>query len=105
MALGHGVDICTLADRLGHSDPAFTLRKYVHRVPNAGVKLGAALRNIYEQSRLTRCATSVRDDLRESQKAHQSARCALLRRLKNTAAATPRAATCEYRWRPSHVVR
>jgi hypothetical protein len=68
MALGHGVDICTLADRLGHSDPAFTLRKYVHRVPNAGVKLGAALRNIYEQSRPTRCATSVRDDLRESQK-------------------------------------
>ncbi|MFF3467139.1 hypothetical protein [Streptomyces sp. NPDC002619] len=50
MALDHGVDIYTLADRLGHSDPAFTLRKYVHRVPNAGAKLRAALRNIYEHS-------------------------------------------------------
>ncbi|WP_330457470.1 site-specific integrase [Streptomyces sp. NBC_00820] len=50
MALEHGVDIYTLSDRLGHSDPAFTLRKYVHRVPNAGAKLRAALRNIYEQA-------------------------------------------------------
>jgi integrase len=50
MALDHGMDIYTLADRPGHSDPAFTLRKYVRRVPNAGAKLRAALRNIYEQS-------------------------------------------------------
>ncbi|MGW5100661.1 tyrosine-type recombinase/integrase [Streptomyces sp. NPDC004100] len=50
IALEHGVDIYTLADRLDHSDPAFTLRKYVHRVPDAGAKPRATLRNIYGQS-------------------------------------------------------
>ncbi|GGZ18919.1 hypothetical protein GCM10010300_73660 [Streptomyces olivaceoviridis] len=50
MTLSHGVDIYTLADRLGHSDPAFTLRRYVHRVPNAGDKLRAALRSVYQHT-------------------------------------------------------
>lgn len=50
MALDHGVDIYTLADRLGHADPAFTLRKYVHRVPNAGAKLRTALQSMYQQT-------------------------------------------------------
>jgi integrase len=27
-----GMDIATLAERLGHSDPAYTLRNYVHQV-------------------------------------------------------------------------
>ena len=50
MALDNGVDIYTLADRLGHADPAFTLRKYVHRVPNAGAKVRTAVRRMYGQA-------------------------------------------------------
>lgn len=34
--LALGVDIRTLADDLGHSDPAFTLRVYAHLMPDAG---------------------------------------------------------------------
>ncbi|MCJ0868130.1 tyrosine-type recombinase/integrase [Streptomyces sp. AP-93] len=47
MMIEAGVDIYTLADRLGHADPAFTLRKYVHRVASAGAKVRSALRNMY----------------------------------------------------------
>jgi hypothetical protein len=42
--------ICTLADRLGHADPAFTLRNDVRRVPNAGAKVRTALRRMYGQA-------------------------------------------------------
>lgn len=34
-AINEGVDVYTLADLLGHEDPAFTLRRYVHRVTGA----------------------------------------------------------------------
>lgn len=34
-AIAEGVDVYTLADLLGHEDPAFTLRRYVHRVKGA----------------------------------------------------------------------
>ncbi|MFE2305055.1 tyrosine-type recombinase/integrase [Streptomyces sp. NPDC059411] len=47
MMLDGGVDIYTLADRLGHSDPAFTLRNYVHRVAGAGAKVRQAVRSMY----------------------------------------------------------
>ncbi|MET9690367.1 tyrosine-type recombinase/integrase [Streptomyces sp. NPDC006514] len=47
MMLDGGVDIYTLADRLGHSDPAFTLRKYVHRVTGAGSKVRLAVQGMY----------------------------------------------------------
>jgi integrase len=30
--IAEGMDIATLAQRLGHSDPAYTLRNYVHQV-------------------------------------------------------------------------
>ncbi|MEU4948041.1 tyrosine-type recombinase/integrase [Streptomyces lavendulae] len=47
MMLAGGVDIYTLADRLGHNDPAFTLRKYVHRVAGAGSKVRRAVQGMY----------------------------------------------------------
>ncbi|MGW3371737.1 tyrosine-type recombinase/integrase [Streptomyces hydrogenans] len=47
MMLDGGVDIYTLADRLGHADPAFTLRNYVHRVTGAGDKVRRAVRSMY----------------------------------------------------------
>nr|WP_237546427.1 hypothetical protein [Streptomyces sp. SID5606] len=45
-----GVDVYTLADRLGPTDPAFTLRKYVHRVPGAGSKVRIAVRTAYARA-------------------------------------------------------
>ncbi|WP_435604075.1 tyrosine-type recombinase/integrase [Streptomyces sp. bgisy130] len=30
-AINEGVDVYALSDLLGHEDPAFTLRRYVHR--------------------------------------------------------------------------
>ncbi|MEZ0096010.1 tyrosine-type recombinase/integrase [Streptacidiphilus sp. EB129] len=42
-ALSAGVDIYTLADLLGHEDPAFTLRRYVHRVAGSLKKARAAI--------------------------------------------------------------
>jgi integrase len=30
--IAEGMDIATLAARLGHSDPAYTLRNYVHQI-------------------------------------------------------------------------
>lgn len=47
MMIVGGVDVYTLADRLGHADPAFTLRKYVHRVTGAGSKVRTAVRSAY----------------------------------------------------------
>ncbi|WP_405422439.1 hypothetical protein [Streptomyces erythrochromogenes] len=45
-----GVDVSTLADRLGRADPAFTLRKYVHRVVGAGSKVRIAVRSAYTRA-------------------------------------------------------
>lgn len=47
MLIEAGVDVYTVADRLGHADPAFTLRKYVHRVASAGRKVRRAVRSMY----------------------------------------------------------
>ncbi len=45
MTINGGVDVYTLADRLGHADPAFTLRKYVQRIVGAGSKIRIAVRS------------------------------------------------------------
>ncbi|MCX4547520.1 tyrosine-type recombinase/integrase [Streptomyces sp. NBC_01500] len=50
MMINGGVDVYTLADRLGHADPAFTLRKYVHRVVGAGSKVRIAVRSAYTRA-------------------------------------------------------
>lgn len=43
MLLADGVDIRTLAEYLGHSDPAFTLREYAHMMPSAPDKARRAV--------------------------------------------------------------
>ncbi|MDH6701369.1 tyrosine-type recombinase/integrase [Streptomyces griseoviridis] len=50
MMINGGVDVYTLADRLGHADPAFTLRKYVHRIVGAGSKVRIAVRSAYSKA-------------------------------------------------------
>ncbi|MFE7545186.1 tyrosine-type recombinase/integrase [Streptomyces platensis] len=46
-AINEGVDVYTLADLLGHEDPAFTLRRYVHRVTGAVGKARRAIGQRY----------------------------------------------------------
>ncbi|GGX72826.1 tyrosine-type recombinase/integrase [Streptomyces hiroshimensis] len=46
-AINEGVDVYTLADLLGHEDPAFTLRRYVHRVTDAAEKARKAIGRRY----------------------------------------------------------
>ncbi|MFF7156950.1 tyrosine-type recombinase/integrase [Streptomyces sp. NPDC008139] len=46
-AIAGGVDVYTLADLLGHEDPAFTLRMYVHRVTGAVDKARQAIGRRY----------------------------------------------------------
>ncbi|NEA59558.1 tyrosine-type recombinase/integrase [Streptomyces sp. SID13666] len=46
-AINAGVDVYTLADLLGHEDPAFTLRRYVHRVAGAVSKARKAIGQRY----------------------------------------------------------
>ncbi|MFI5526992.1 tyrosine-type recombinase/integrase [Kitasatospora sp. NPDC051853] len=46
-ALNEGVDVYTLADLLGHEDPAFTLRRYVHRVARSLDKAREAISRRY----------------------------------------------------------
>ncbi|MFD8569585.1 tyrosine-type recombinase/integrase [Streptomyces sp. NPDC059639] len=46
-AINEGVDVYTLADLLGHEDPAFTLRRYVHRVTGAVEKARKAIGRRY----------------------------------------------------------
>ena len=41
--LHNGVDIRALASYLGHSDPGFTLRTYVHLMPSAGHRMRQAV--------------------------------------------------------------
>ena len=41
--LHNGVDIRALAEYLGHHDPDFTLRTYVHLMPDAGDRMRAAV--------------------------------------------------------------
>lgn len=49
-ALNEGVDIYTLADLLGHEDPAFTLRRYVHRVARSLDKARDAIGRRYRRA-------------------------------------------------------
>lgn len=49
-AINEGVDVYTLADLLGHEDPAFTLRRYVHRVAGAVEKSRKAIGHRYRAS-------------------------------------------------------
>ncbi|UJB41662.1 tyrosine-type recombinase/integrase [Streptomyces sp. A1-5] len=46
-AINEGVDVYTLADLLDHEDPAFTLRRYVHRVMGAVEKVRKAIGKRY----------------------------------------------------------
>lgn len=49
-ALNEGVDVYTLADLLGHEDPAFTLRRYVHRVARSLDKAREAIGRRYQSA-------------------------------------------------------
>ncbi|MFF6956204.1 tyrosine-type recombinase/integrase [Streptomyces sp. NPDC008317] len=49
-AIAGGVDVYTLADLLGHEDPAFTLRMYVHRVTGAVDKARQAIGQRYRSA-------------------------------------------------------
>ncbi|MCZ1015363.1 tyrosine-type recombinase/integrase [Streptomyces noursei] len=49
-AINEGVDVYTLADLLGHEDPAFTLRRYVHRVTGAVEKARKAIGRRYRSA-------------------------------------------------------
>ncbi len=44
--LSDGVDIRSLAEFLGHSDPGFTLRVYTHLMPNAADRMRAAVDHV-----------------------------------------------------------
>jgi site-specific recombinase XerD len=41
--LAAGVDVRTLTEALGHSDPGFTLRVYAHMMPDAADRVRAAI--------------------------------------------------------------
>lgn len=43
-----GESVVSLAWRLGHSDPGFTLRKYAHFLPRAGARGSAAIDAVFE---------------------------------------------------------
>ena len=45
--LHNGVDIRALASYLGHSDPGFTLRTYVHWMPSAGDRMRQAVDAVF----------------------------------------------------------
>ncbi|MFI7624666.1 tyrosine-type recombinase/integrase [Microbispora rosea] len=47
--LGAGVDIRTVAEYLGHSDPGFTLRTYTHLMPNAADRARKAMDAFFTQ--------------------------------------------------------
>jgi hypothetical protein len=45
-AARHGVDIHALATYLGHGDPGFTLRAYVHLMPDAADRMRVAVDHV-----------------------------------------------------------
>ena len=49
-ALANGVDIRSLAAYLGHTDPGFTLRMYVHLMPDADDRLRLAIDRVFTSS-------------------------------------------------------
>ena len=46
MAIGPGHDVRTVANRLGHANPAMTLRVYAHAFAAADQKLAAGLADL-----------------------------------------------------------
>jgi len=48
MAISHGHDIRTVANRLGHANPAMTLRVYAHAVEAPDIDLAASLGSILD---------------------------------------------------------
>jgi integrase len=58
--LANGVDIRALAAYLGHSDPGFTLRVYVHLMPDAGDRMRAAVDAVFAASDGPAMAQAVR---------------------------------------------
>jgi integrase len=48
--LANGVDIRALAEYLGHSDPGFTLRTYVHLMPDAADRMRQAVDGVFSSS-------------------------------------------------------
>ncbi|WP_052757630.1 tyrosine-type recombinase/integrase [Streptomyces yangpuensis] len=50
MMIEAGVDVATLADRLGHVGSSFTLKKYVRPVATAGDKVRRAVRSMYARA-------------------------------------------------------
>jgi integrase len=48
VAIGQGHDVRTVANRLGHSNPAMTLRVYAHAFAAADQKLAASLADLLQ---------------------------------------------------------
>jgi integrase len=48
--LAAGVDIRTVAEYLGHSDPGFTLRVYAHLMPDASDRARTAMDQFFAES-------------------------------------------------------
>ncbi|MGI5274882.1 tyrosine-type recombinase/integrase [Nonomuraea sp. CA-218870] len=59
--LASGVDIKTVSEYLGHFDPGFTLRTYVHMMPNASERARSAM-NLFFQDQNGPCAPEVPGD-------------------------------------------
>ncbi|HEX5493233.1 MAG TPA: site-specific integrase [Mycobacteriales bacterium] len=57
--LAGGVDIRTLAEFLGHSDPGFTLRVYTHLMPQAEDRARRAIDGVFGASRPAPCVPDV----------------------------------------------
>jgi hypothetical protein len=52
--LRDGVDVRTLAEYLGHSDPAFTLRVYCHLMPGSPDRVRQAIDRTFSEARIAR---------------------------------------------------
>ena len=55
----------SISDRLGHADPAFTLRTYVHTLPGAQRANAEAVAALVAESATNPATSSVRDADRE----------------------------------------
>ena len=62
--LAQGVDIRTVAEYLGHSDPGFTLRVYAHMMPDAADRARKAMDAFFAGSRVHPMCTMRVDDRR-----------------------------------------
>jgi hypothetical protein len=57
--LAAGVDVRTVAEYLGHSDPGFTLRTYVHLMPGAADRARLAMDAFFQGTATTASALEV----------------------------------------------